>query len=280
MGKIDKNKLIGDLKALGLDAGDWVALHSSMKSIGWVEGGPAEVIESFIEAVAPGGVVMMPLFVIPDEKPIDLAVKPTYLGLLPETFRKFPGVVRSPHPTHSVGIYGPEAQEIAQSHRNSTYIGRGSPYHQLALNNGWVLHVGTDFNSGSILHLAEVLAEVPYLDISYPRFEQAFTARATDGSIIRAEPKEIPADSKMFYLVQEEMDRRGLLRKGLIGQAPSILARASEILDVAVEMMREDPWQFLCDFPYCSACRKSEKLKNITESLAPGKKEVFDEQDY
>ena len=270
MTKIDKTILIRDLKALGLSAGDWVAVHSSMKAIGWVEGGPVEVIESLIEAVAPGGVVMMPLFIIPDQEPIDLAVKPTYLGLLTETFRKFPGVVRSPHPTHSVGIYGPGAHEIAESHRNSTYIGREGPYHQLALNSGWVLHVGTDFNSSSIIHLAEVLAEVPYLDISYPLFEKAFIARATDGSMVKAQPREVPGDSKMFYLIQEEMDRRGLLRKGLIGQAPAILARASEILDVAVELMRGNPWQFLCDFPYCSACRKAEKLKNPTAGLAHG----------
>jgi len=274
---INKKILIRDLKALGLDAGDWVAVHSSMKAIGWVEGGPVEVIQALIQAVAPDGVVMMPLFATPDEQPIDLAVKPTYLGLLPETFRKYPGVIRSLHPTHSVGIHGPGAHEIAGSHRNSTHIGRGSPYHQLALNGGWVLHLGTDFNSSSIIHLAEVLAGVPYLDISYPRYEKTLTALAPDGSTVTAEPREIPADSKMFYLVQEEMDRRGLLRKGMIGQAPSILARAAQILDVAVEMMRENPWQFLCDFPYCSACRRSEKLKERKAVLATGKKEVFDE---
>lgn len=279
MNGIDREILIRHLKALGLEAGDWVAVHSSMKSIGWVEGGPEAVISSLIKAVAPGGLVMMPLFTIPDEELIDLAVKPTYLGLLPETFRNFPGVVRSLHPTHSVGIYGPEAQGIAESHRNLTYIGHGSPYHQLALNNGWVLHMGTTFNSSSIIHLAEVLAEVPYLDISYPRFEKSFTARAMDGSLVRAEPREIPGDSKMFYLVQEEMDRRNLLRKGMIGQAVSIMARASEILDVAVEMMRENPWQFLCDFPYCSACRRADKLKNRAERLAPGEKEVFNERE-
>ena len=73
----DKKLLIGDLKALGLGAGDWVAVHSSVKSIGWVKGGPVEVIEALIESVAPGGVVKMPLFVIPDEDPIDLAKRPT-----------------------------------------------------------------------------------------------------------------------------------------------------------------------------------------------------------
>ena len=102
MNGVDRNILTGHLKALGLGSGDWVAVHSSMKSIGWVQGGPLEVIEALVQTVGADGVVMMPLFVIPDEQLIDLAVKPTYLGLLPETFRKYPGVVRSMHPTHSV----------------------------------------------------------------------------------------------------------------------------------------------------------------------------------
>ena len=262
--KFDRKLLINDLRSLGLNPGDWVAVHSSMKSIGWVEGGPVEVIESLIGAIAPDGELFMPLFARPEhgEDHWDLATKPTYLGLLPETFRQYPGVIRSPHPTHSVGIYGPRAKEIAETHRKATYIGRGSPYHQLALNNGWVLHIGTNYDTSSILHLAEVLAEVPYLDISFPDYEKPFSAHAVDGSMIEIQPEEIPGDSKKFHLVQEEMDRRGLLRKGLVGDAPSVMARASAMLDVGVEMMRADPWRFLCDYPYCKVCRRAEKMKS------------------
>lgn len=256
---INKETLVRDLRALGLGPGDWVAVHSSMKAIGWVEGGPAAVIEALIGAVGPGGTVMMPLFNIADGKPIDLALKPTYLGLLPETFRKYPGVVRSPNPTHSVGIHGARAAEIAESHRHSTFIGRGSPYHQLARNGGWVLHLGTNYNSSSIIHLAEVLVGVPYLDVPYPGWENALTARAADGSTIKAEPKEIPGDSVKFYLVQEEMDRRGLLRKGKIGNAQSVLARGADMLDVTLEMLRADPGCLLCDDPACRVCPAARK---------------------
>ena len=256
---INKETLFRDLRALGLGPGDWVAVHSSLKAIGWVEGGPAAVIEALVEAVGPGGTVMMPLFNIADGTPIDLAVRPTYLGLLPETFRKYPGVVRSPNPTHSVGIHGARAAEIAESHRHSTFIGRGSPYHQLALNGGWVLHLGTNYNSSSIIHLAEALVGVPYLDVPYPGWESTLTARAADGSPIQAAPKEIPGDSVKFYLVQEEMDRRGLLRKGKIGNAQSVLARGADMLDVTIEMLRADPGCLLCDDPACRVCPAARK---------------------
>ena len=263
---INKSSLVRDLRALGLGAGDWVAVHSSMKAIGWVQGGPVEVIEALIESVGPGGIVMMPLFNIADGKPIDLAVKPTYLGLLPETFRKYPGVVRSPNPTHSVGIHGPGAAEIAGGHRSSTFIGRGSPYHQLALNGGWVLHLGTNYNSSSIIHLAEVLVGVPYLDVPYPGWEKTLSARAADGSTIQAAPKEVPGDSVKFYLVQEEMDRRGLLRKGKIGNALSVLARGADMLEVTMEMLRTDPGCLLCDNPDCRVCPAARKTIEASQA--------------
>ncbi|MFH1069676.1 MAG: AAC(3) family N-acetyltransferase [Candidatus Glassbacteria bacterium] len=257
---IDKKRLVRDLQALGLGRDHWVAVHSSMKSIGWVEGGPQTVIEALIETVGDRGGVMIPLFTLARVENIDLAVTPSYLGLLPETFRRFPGVVRSANPTHSVGIYGPGAAGIAEAHRRTSFIGRGSPWDHLAGLDGRVLHIGTNFNTSSILHLAEVYAQVPYLDVPYPAWENGVGARHTDGSRLYCPPSEVPGDSVMFYLVQEEMDRRGLLRIGQVGQADSVLARAKDLLAVGVEMLRADPAVLLCHAEDCRVCTPSRRL--------------------
>ena len=66
--KITQSRLVRDLRDnLGLRDGDQIAVHSSMKSLGVVEGGPATVIAALIEAVGgPGrGTVLMPCFVKP-----------------------------------------------------------------------------------------------------------------------------------------------------------------------------------------------------------------------
>lgn len=261
----NRTSLTADLNALGLGPGDWVMVHSSMKAIGWVEGGPEAVIGALVDAVGPDGLVMMPLLNRPRDF-VDLSEEPTFLGLLPETFRRFPGVVRSPHPTHSMGVHGPKAREVAESHRNATFVGRGSPLHVLARKPGWVLHIGTDFSTSTILHLAEALAEVPYLDVAYAGYDRVLTARATDGTIVRSDGREVPGDSAMFTLVQEEMDRRDLLNKGPVGNAPSLLARADLILDVAVPMMREDPGRFLCNYDDCTVCPPSRELLRRLEA--------------
>ena len=267
---IDKDGLVRDLRSLGLGQGQWVAVHSSMKSIGWVEGGPQAVIEALVETVGTGGGVMMPLFVLASVENIDLAVTPSYLGLLPETFRAFPGVVRSANPTHSMGIYGPDAAEIAEAHRHTSFIGRGSPWDHLASLDGRVLHIGTGFTTSSILHLAEVYAQVPYLDVPYPDWENGANARHTDGSRLFCPPQEVHGDSSMFHLVQSEMDRRGLLVKGRIGQAEAVLARARDMLAVGADMMRADPGAFLCADPGCRVCAKSRKLLEKLKSGSGG----------
>ena len=50
------------LRALGVGAGDLIQVHSSLSSLGYVEGGAAAVGDALLEAVAPGGTVMVPTF--------------------------------------------------------------------------------------------------------------------------------------------------------------------------------------------------------------------------
>ncbi len=262
---ITKEMLAADLSALGLRSGDWVAVHSSLRSIGWVEGGPPGVIEALRSVVGPSGGIMMPLFVKPGGIRIDLALTPTYLGLLPETFRKYPGVVRSAHPTHSVGILGPGGREIAEAHRHAGYLNPGSPYDQLARLGGKVLHIGCNWNSSSILHLAEVLAEVPYVHVAYPEWSRGVSGRHTDGSIISDVPRYVPGDSAGFYLIQEEMERRGMLRAGKVGEADSVLALAARMLEVGTELLRADPGRFLCHAADCVVCPVGRGIINKLE---------------
>lgn len=263
MGKretVSRKRLAGDFRALGIEPGNWVAVHSSLKSIGWVQGGPATVIEALRDVIGEQGGIMIPLFNIPRGQLLDLSVVQSYLGLLPETFRTYPGVFRSANPTHSVGILGPRAREIAEAHRHATYIGRGSPWDHLARLDGRVLHIGCDWSTSSVLHLAELLAGVPYLDVPYPGWENGVVGRHTDGSIIRGFPREVPGDSSQFVLVQREMEQRGMLITGKVGAADAVLARAVDMLEVGTRMMRSDPEAFLCASEDCRVCVKAREI--------------------
>ena len=59
---ITRDSLAHDLKALGVREGDCVMLHSSLSSLGWVEGGADAVVEAFLDAIGPEGTLLTPAF--------------------------------------------------------------------------------------------------------------------------------------------------------------------------------------------------------------------------
>ena len=108
-----KADLKHDLAAMGLTGTETILIHSSMKSIGPVEGGADTVLDAWMEFFAEG-LLLLPThtwrFINEENRVFDVRRSPCCVGILPELFRKRPGVVRSFHPTHSVAALGREAE--------------------------------------------------------------------------------------------------------------------------------------------------------------------------
>jgi len=124
-----------DLRSMGLREGDVVLVHSSLSKLGWVCGGPVAVIQAFMDVLGHGGTLVMPAHSgdysdpaewcnppVPEEwKETIRETMPAYqpditptrkMGIIAETFRKWPGVVRSQHPSASFAACGDGAREI------------------------------------------------------------------------------------------------------------------------------------------------------------------------
>ena len=173
-----------DLKALGLKKGAIVIVHSSLSKIGWTVGGPVGVIEALMDVVTPRGTIIMPTFSSgntepsgweyppvpekwwPDIRKFTPAFDPNKIptrgmGKIPETFRKYPYVVRSNHPTTSFAAWGKKAKYIIKSHRLENDLGKDSPLGKIYKLNGEILLLGVPHINNSSLHLAEYLCEYP-----------------------------------------------------------------------------------------------------------------------
>lgn len=265
---VTRDRLIEDFRALGLGRGDRVAMHSSLKSIGFVLGGAQTVVRALMEVVGPEGTILMPVFSRPAPRFV-MAETPSRTGLITETFRKMPGVVRSPHPTHSVAVWGDRAEEIAAGHEQATGLGVDSPFHRLAKMGGLVMFVGCDMRSASIIHVAEAIARVPYLDVFYPGYDIPMTVVYPDGRERVVEPRENPGDGSAFLVVEEELRRRGLIREGLVGQARTMLVKGSDVIEAALELLRRDPAALLCRRPDCPVCpRAREAIRKASRPSA------------
>ena len=146
MSAILKADIKRKLKEIGLESGDNVIVHTSLKSMGYVYGGAQAVIEALIETVGENGTIMMPtqswknldpetgVHGEVDEKdwPLirenwpayDKKMTPTHtMGAVAEMFRQWPGSVRSAHPARSICAWGKNAAYLTQNHDLSDILG-------------------------------------------------------------------------------------------------------------------------------------------------------------
>ena len=162
-----KNDIIKAVTELGIAPGDIVIVHSSMKSMGYVEGGPDTVIDAFLEVLGEEGTLVMPTL---SQKDFVNAYRdwnmdrPSDVGLITETFRKREGAKRSDQATHSVAAIGKYAEKITEGHcafgpRFGTFgsyaFSYSSPWEKLCDMRAKVVFVGVSTRYNTLRHLAE-----------------------------------------------------------------------------------------------------------------------------
>lgn len=252
------------LRDAGLSRGDHLLVHSSLRSIGEVDGGAEAVIDGLLDAVGPEGTLAMPTFnyTRPTPQPyFDPATTPGKTGLLTELFRKRPNAQRSRHPSHSVAMIGARAGEFTREHKQS--FGLGSPIDKLAGAGGYVLLIGVTHTSNSTIHVGDTHAGVVRFwwedtDPPVPRVLQP------DGSVIEHPIDTTSSCSAAFNVVELPMRERGLVRDLRVGGAVSFLMRGRDVIETVVRLNREKPGILFCSRAGCRPCRLArEHLKRL-----------------
>lgn len=241
------------LRALGVEPGGVLLVHTSFRAVRPVEGGPPGLIEALRAALGPDGTLAMPSWTESADEPFAPAATPASsdLGVVADTFWRLPGVVRSSHPFAFAAV-GPQAARITAGplptppHAPESPVGR---VHEL---NGQVLLLGVGHDANTTLHLAELLADVPY------RVTRHITD-LRDGRPVRVEYGENDHCCELFALADEWLRERGLQSEGRVGHAHARLIRAREIVNVALEHLAGDPLLFL--HPAAAACADCDEAR-------------------
>lgn len=239
MSEIGKTELVSQLRALGVEKGDILLVHTAFRKVGPVEEGPLGLIAALREALGPQGTLAMPSWSGNDDEPFDKTSSPATpdLGVTADMFWRLAGICRSDH-VHAFAAAGPAAETIVADplplppHIPASPVGR---VHDL---DGKILLLGTDHSSNTTLHLAELLAEVPYRSPSTCTILE-------NGVLKRIEYDENNHCCIRFALADDWLRDAGLQREGRVGHAEARLMRSRDLARLALQHLSKDRLLFL-----------------------------------
>lgn len=255
---VTRERIAEDLSRLGLARGDIVFVHSSLRSLGWVEGGADAVIDAFLDVLGPEGLLVVPTLTFTfahgdlARYAFDPRETPSRVGKITDTLWRRPEAFRSGHPTHSVAALGRRAEELVQGHERTSTFGKDGPYGRYVEWGAKIVFLGVDLRCNTTLHAVE-----DWLDLPYLQTEQALV-KGPDGQPQVVTVTKSPMGDRDFYRsgskVERMLEGAGLVRQGRVGMAQTRWLPSREMVRAVVEGIHREPTLLLCDRPECEFC--------------------------
>jgi aminoglycoside 3-N-acetyltransferase len=275
-----RKDLVRDLYALGLRPGDLINAKVSLKAIGHVDGGADTVLEALIEAVGPNGTVVTDSFL--DVYPLPLSpenagrvadrMTPSYAGALANALVRHPRAFRSGHPVQKFAAIGAQAEELMAGHGPRSYA--YDVLRVMAERGGRNVKIGSEEKTVGVgtTHVA-----IGMLKLRQKRSRSGRTY-FENGRVVTFERDWAGACARGFANFMPHYRRTGgILSEGTVGRAPAKITDMKRTLEVEVELLRDNPWMFMCEDQACVECRLSWEFSTgslmmvILENLRRGK---------
>lgn len=250
---VSKEDIKKGLRKLGLKKGDIIGIHSSLGSFGYVEGGADAVIDALLEIIGKEGTIVMPthsanLLEIersPEEKamgvawlykilPYDPKTTPCTTGIIPETFRKRKGTLRSENPVHSLAAKGSKAKEIVEADSSRKDVLEN--WQKLLELGGYILLIGVGLSNCTAMHLAERRVQFPkhILEKITPprRFVEKYPEKEWEWDF---------GPYPDFARMEEPCLKHGIMKTTKVGGATFKLVRLRGLVDLYTEYLGRNP---------------------------------------
>ena len=265
--EIDKPAIIAALRAVGVEKGDALLVHSSLSACGHIVGGAKTIIEALIEAVGPDGSFFVPTFQRSecylnginkrwDHRPSDCRDRASeairWVGTLPlEFMRLYPDAPRGVHLSHSWAGWGKDAAEVLshQTEDEPPFSDNSCP---MIVRNmgGKILHFGSPIGHTSFVHCFETHFNLPGLGPSY------YDTRLADGTITwKFVPKGLPGPREFYSKDENARFFREAIARGLeircerLGIGELKLMDCRRFWEIGSTLVKEDPRIIIGDLP-------------------------------
>lgn len=249
------------LKDLGLQANDIVMLHSSMRAIGSVIGGPDQVHLAIMDVITQNGTLVIYIacereyevvgrsslnptdeqFIFkhcPPFDPLTARARRDH-GILAEFFRSWPGVQVSNNPGARMAALGANAKDILKDHLLDYGYGPGTPLDKIYQMRGKILLLGSDLDSVTMLHYAEHISP-----IKNKRIERYKVPLLQNGERAWIDVEEYDTSQGIcfwpevfFEKIMQKYFQTHLIQVKKVGNADSYLIDSKSLVDFAIPLL-------------------------------------------
>lgn len=239
---ISREELVAQLRSLGLQPGDVVMTHASMRRVGPVLGGAKSLVDAQLAVIGSEGTLLMVLGADEDE-PFDSDNTPVDIedmGVLAEVFRTYPGVCANDHPADRFGAIGKHANDLLARTPLHDYHGPGSPLERFWRLQGRVLRLGANPDTVTLTHYAEYLADVPDKIRVRRRYVTADAGEVWIESLDDTDGIAEWPHGDYFEQIYLDYRASGAAKTGLVGQCCAELFEAQDFVAFAVRWMNRE----------------------------------------
>jgi aminoglycoside N3'-acetyltransferase len=239
MNRVDIEKCLVNI---GIKQGMFLEVHSSLSSIGTVEGGASSVISAFMNIITKDGLLIMPSFLVKSlplseqDKALGISSKSkilsedhnerTDMGIIADTFRKTDGVITGKGP-HRFSAWGNDQKKYIEN------------FNLFIKSNSYALLIGVDIESLSAMHFVE--HNIPehiwpkLFPPSNPDVNKYYNRNEWFIKIIGRTPYQIG-----WLNVQKEALSKGLINNCKIGNSNCMLFKIDDIVGIYESRLKND----------------------------------------
>jgi len=247
---VTRELLVSALYDVGVRPGMIIEVHGSLSSFHYVIGGARTVVDALLESAQKGGTILMPMQTGDNTEPSEWVNPPVQadlyrevrdsipawdkntsdipnMGAIAENFRHREGVVTSSHPTVSYAAWGRYAKLLCNRQSLHFPLAEESPCARLYELKGYVLLLGTDFDSVTCMHLAEYRNDCRPIKISG-------ASVATDSGTEWKKYLDLQLDSEVFKKIRPIMARKNMIRETELGGCKIQFFSAADAIEEAM----------------------------------------------
>lgn len=254
-------RLLNDLRELGVKTGDLVVVRAALRDIGAVRDRARVFTDALLEAVGADGAVLGLSFTPSFKLPIRGGMRrfvfdsatPAVTGGFANYLLSREDAFRSRHPMCSFVGIGARARALLADHDGNRPA--FEPVHRLAQEaQGRMLLVGKPYDIPGIstVHVAQFLLGMK----SRTEGRRGVYYLSANGMRHLYKKNYSAGCSRGFGRFYDAYREEHAIRDGTIGDAEALYADLGRTLSVDLEALRADPTFFFCDDKACRSCRR------------------------